>query len=1432
MALKNWWKWLTRKSRPAHRPAPRRAFRPTLEALEERAVPTVLFPSALGGDSIFWGPGNGAGQPAYQPVTSPITSNPTVLNNPEVYLIFWGQSWMNATAQRFANDARAIIQSQYLSRLRDYGSDGLARFGGFTIDNSAAASLGAGAATQEIQNELDGHHADGTSDPNTNSWARPTQPASPAGSLFWPGAVGAPVYVVVFDNGGAEGHNGPDDYTPPTSHTALAMNHIWMGGNAGEAAFTEILSHKLVERISSGGGGIAMNAQVNAGTDGEWQGAQIADNEPDGPYEYPLNGTLWVQAYWSISAHAFIVPDGNSETIVLSPHWNLSDPHNPHFLCTFDLTVPSDPSGSTITLAVSQSGPTTGELQVTDNGQVFWLPTSQLSSVTVAGAASDTIHVVNESIPLNITDSGQVTLDVDAGTLSVPHASSIPAQTHLVIAAGATFDSNGYDVAVANLAGSGTVVVVADTLIVGGDNSNSTFNGTISGAGGVGGLRQVGTGTLYLGGNNSYQGYTEVVAGTLAIGSLHAVGPNSIVQVDLGATLETDTFQAVIGGLQGSGTVVLAAYTALHVGGSVISGTIFSGTFLGAGSLTKEGTGSLILTGTDHDIGPISVEAGILSVGNGYAVSFANPDEVFVDRGGTFALNGFNVRVGGLDGSGTVTLGSGTLTTGSLNQNDAFSGVISGSGGLTKVGSGTLTLSGNNTYSGQTEISAGTLRLGSPSAGSPNSTVLVDAGAALDVASLATIGSLSGAGNVLLNSFLITGANNSNSVFSGRISGTSALEKAGTGTLTLSGTNTYSGIEMNNGILRVGSAGALPGLARASVDPLGTLDLNGFAVAVGALSGNASGRVLLGSGTLTEGSANSNDTFSGVISGSGGLTKVGSGTLTLSGNNTFTGTTHVTGGTLVVTGGLGGVNLDAGTTLAGTGTVGQITGAGTVSPGTAGTTGELFCVSPILTSSTLQVRLNGLNPGSGYDQLDFVGRAELGGTTALHVSAGFTSPVGTVFTIVQGQNRPILGPGIVDGTFAGLPDGALFSASGQLFRINYTVSGSSILTLTHVVAPTATTLTSSGASVYGQSVTLTAAVTAQGGVSPAGGTVTFYDGATVLGNAVVDANGNAALTTAALSAGSHSLTAVFAATGALGSSTSAALAQAVSPAPLTITADDQAKVAGGPLPTLTAHYSGFVLGQTPAVLATPVTLATYSGDTAGSYAIVASGATAANYTITFANGILTVSPAAASTFVVSGFPSQVTADDSTDVVTVTAHDAYGNVATGYAGTVHFSSSDAQAALPADTTLTNGTGSFSVTLFTAGGQTLTATDTASGGLSGSATVTVAPAAADHLVFLQPPTDTPAGQTLSPVLVAIVDQFGNVEAGDSSDAVTLSLGVDPSGGTATLSGTLTVTVVNGMATFSDLAIDQAGAGYTLHATIGGGVPDLDSNPFTII
>jgi hypothetical protein len=143
---------------------------------------------------------------------------------------------------------------------------------------------------------------------------------------------------------------------------------------------------------------------------------------------------------------------------------------------------------------------------------------------------------------------------------------------------------------------------------------------------------------------------------------------------------------------------------------------------------------------------------------------------------------------------------------------------------------------------------------------------------------------------------------------------------------------------------------------------------------------------------------------------------------------------------------------------------------------------------------------------------------------------------------------------------------------------------------------------------------------------------------------------------------------------------------------------------------------------------------------------------------------VTVIPAAASTFNVTGFPSATTAG-STGTFTVTARDPYGNVATGYTGTVVFDSSDGQAVLPGAYTFTatdNGTHTFSASLRTAGVQSLTVTDTATTTLMGSqGGIAVSAAAATHFVLSAPAT-AQAGTAFS-LTVTAVDAYGNVATG---------------------------------------------------------------------
>jgi ELWxxDGT repeat protein len=143
---------------------------------------------------------------------------------------------------------------------------------------------------------------------------------------------------------------------------------------------------------------------------------------------------------------------------------------------------------------------------------------------------------------------------------------------------------------------------------------------------------------------------------------------------------------------------------------------------------------------------------------------------------------------------------------------------------------------------------------------------------------------------------------------------------------------------------------------------------------------------------------------------------------------------------------------------------------------------------------------------------------------------------------------------------------------------------------------------------------------------------------------------------------------------------------------------------------------------------------------------------------------ITVNPAAASRFTVAGFPSPVTAGVAGGL-TVTAWDPYGNRATGYRGTVHFKSSDAKAVLPGNYTFTaadGGVHTFGATLKTAGTQSLTATDTAKGALTGAqGSIQVNPAAASRFV-LSAPASVKSGAKFS-LTVTIVDAYGNVVTG---------------------------------------------------------------------
>jgi hypothetical protein len=207
--------------------------------------------------------------------------------------------------------------------------------------------------------------------------------------------------------------------------------------------------------------------------------------------------------------------------------------------------------------------------------------------------------------------------------------------------------------------------------------------------------------------------------------------------------------------------------------------------------------------------------------------------------------------------------------------------------------------------------------------------------------------------------------------------------------------------------------------------------------------------------------------------------------------------------------------------------------------------------------------------------------------------------------------------------------------------------------------------------------------------------------------------------------------------------------------------------------------------------------------TAGTQALTVTDTTTASLTGSV-TGIV-VHPAAASTMTVAGFPSPTTAGVAGSF-TVTLKDPYGNIASGYTGTVHFKSSDGKAALPANYSFTAadaGVHTFSATLKTAGGQSLTATDTKTASLTGTdGGITVKPAAASRFL-IRAPSSVSAGVPFS-LTLTVQDAYGNVVTG-----YTGTIHFTSTDTTATLPANYTFTAADkGVHTFTGLVLRKRG------------------------
>ncbi|HHC0296444.1 TPA: autotransporter-associated beta strand repeat-containing protein, partial [Salmonella enterica] len=364
-------------------------------------------------------------------------------------------------------------------------------------------------------------------------------------------------------------------------------------------------------------------------------------------------------------------------------------------------------------------------------------------------------------------------------------------------------------------------------------NTGGTFDNAISGSGQV---VKSGDGALTLSGSNTYTGGTLISGGTLVASNVEALGTGDVTD---NATLALNAGGDFTNNIGGTGRVEKSGDKTLTLSGSntYTGGTLISGGTLVANDVNALGTGDV----TDNATLALNTGGDFINNIGGTGRVEKSGDDVLTLSGANSYSGGTLISDGTLVASNVEALGTGDVTddaTLELNTGGTFDNAIGGSGNVVKSGADTLTLSGSNSYTGGTTISGGTL-----------------------VAS--TVEAL-GTGDVTNNATLEL---NTGGDFINNIGGTGRVEKSGDDTLTLSGSNTYTGGTLINGGTLVAS----------NVEALGTGDVTDNA-------------------TLA---LNTGGTFDNAISGSGQVVKSGDKMLTLSGANSYSGGTLISDGTLV-----------------------------------------------------------------------------------------------------------------------------------------------------------------------------------------------------------------------------------------------------------------------------------------------------------------------------------------------------------------------------------------------------------------------------------------------------------------------------------------------------------------------------------------------------
>ncbi|MES2475668.1 MAG: autotransporter-associated beta strand repeat-containing protein [Verrucomicrobiota bacterium] len=594
--------------------------------------------------------------------------------------------------------------------------------------------------------------------------------------------------------------------------------------------------------------------------------------------------------------------------------------------------------------------------------------------LTIAGGSLDslvaTVLTTNNTQSWNsdFSFTGTANLNLGAGAVLVPAARIVTTNAGVlnvggVITSASTFTKDG-----------------AGELLLNGSNA-ATFTGPLTLKGGTlrirGAVAQSATGAAL---DQTPLGSTTRTitfeGGALAVnGSTGSNGPTvgQVLQPMVIATGQTGTIYTAQRGdfnstVTGAGTFnIVGNYVRGNMNGNWLGFTgIINAASAGAGNSDWRINGANMLHANMH-----------LNVTNASVIQVYNPPNNAI---------GTTHQIGKLSGTAAAFMGGSSVggrfvnwQVGALNQDSEYAGVIANSAGaarLYKVGTGSLTLSGNNTYTGDTQLNAGKLIIGT--------------GGAAGSLGLTNVISLAG------TEIAFNRDDSAVSTYGGILSGPAVVRKQGAGQVNFNGANTYTaGTLIEGGTIGINSTSSLGNTAGA----VSFSGANGGVVATapGVISGRS---FTIGTGiTASFGGVNAADSLeiTSSITGAGALGVKGDGVFTLSADNTYAGNTTVTSGSLVVANASGSATSAGAVTL----TSGKLGGTGSIAGAVSTATGVELKPGPVTPTSSAvgTLTVGGLSLAGGTvmrfelsDALNF-DKVVVTGSNALTSSASLANPV-------------------------------------------------------------------------------------------------------------------------------------------------------------------------------------------------------------------------------------------------------------------------------------------------------------------------------------------------------------------------------------------------------------------------------------------------------